>query len=118
MSDYVWSRNIHEKVQMLQGVPVVHRLHLVHPLQLGRRTLKRKVIMIPFWFHRYPRNRGGRIHFMQISCSSGNAFVSGPEICGLNLGLVKLDRVLPTSRHRCDISLKGAGLSAGAMTWR
>ena len=32
------------------------------------------------------------------------------EVWGSNLGPVKLDTVLPTARHRCDISLKEAVL--------
>ena len=32
------------------------------------------------------------------------------EVWGSNLGPVKLDTVLPTARHRCDISSKGAVL--------
>ena len=32
------------------------------------------------------------------------------EVRGSNLGPVKLDTVLPTARHRCDISSKGAVL--------
>ena len=32
------------------------------------------------------------------------------EVRGSNLGPVKSDTVLPTARHRCDISLKGAVL--------
>ena len=41
--------------------------------------------------------------------SSGNAFVSGEGGLGyLDLGPVKLDTVLPTARHGCDISSKGA----------
>ena len=36
----------------------------------------------------------------------------------LNLGPVKSDTVLPTARHRCDVSSKGAVLPAGAMTRR
>ena len=32
------------------------------------------------------------------------------EVRGLNLGPVKSDTVLPTARHRCNISLKGAVL--------
>ena len=39
------------------------------------------------------------------------------EVWGYNLGPVKLDTVLPTVRHRCDISSKRAVL-AGAMTRR
>ena len=42
--------------------------------------------------------------------SSGNAFVSGPGGRGSNLGPVKSDTVLPTARHRCNISSKGAVL--------
>ena len=33
------------------------------------------------------------------------------EVCGSNLGPVKSDTVLPTARHRCDISSKEAVLS-------
>ena len=36
---------------------------------------------------------------------------------GLNLGLGKSDKVLPTARHPCDISLKGA-VCPGAMMQR
>ena len=32
------------------------------------------------------------------------------EVCGSNLGPVKSDTVLPTARHRCDISSKEAVL--------
>ena len=32
------------------------------------------------------------------------------EVRGSNLGLVKSNTVLPTARHRCDISLKEAVL--------
>ena len=32
------------------------------------------------------------------------------EVSGSNLGPVKLDTVLPTARHRCEISSKGAVL--------
>ena len=32
------------------------------------------------------------------------------EVWGSNLGPVKSDTVLPTARHRCDISSKGAVL--------
>ena len=32
------------------------------------------------------------------------------EVCGSNLGPVKLYTVLPTARHRCDISSKEAAL--------
>ena len=39
------------------------------------------------------------------------------EVAGSNLGPVKSDTVLPTARHRCDISSKGAVLP-GAMTRR
>ena len=35
-----------------------------------------------------------------------------------NLGPVKSDKVLPTARHRCNISSKGSVLPAGAMTQR
>ena len=40
------------------------------------------------------------------------------EVRGSNLGSVKLDSVLPTARHRCDISSKEAVLPAGTMTRR
>ena len=43
--------------------------------------------------------------FFSASWSSGNAFVSGAG--GLRF---KSDAVLPTARHRCDISSKGAML--------
>ena len=33
-----------------------------------------------------------------------------PEVRGSNLGPVKSDTVLPTARHRCDISSKDAVL--------
>ena len=35
-----------------------------------------------------------------------------------NLKAVKWKSVLPTARHRCNVSWKGAVLSAGARTWR
>ena len=44
------------------------------------------------------------------SWSSGNAFVSGAGVWGSNLGPVKSNTVMPTARHRCGISLKGAVL--------
>ena len=44
--------------------------------------------------------------FIFSSWSSGNAFVSGAG--GLRF---KSDAVLPTARHRCNISSKGAVLS-------
>ena len=34
------------------------------------------------------------------------------EVRSINLGPVKLDRVLTTARHRCDVSSKGAVLPA------
>ena len=34
----------------------------------------------------------------------------GQEVRGLNLGSVKLDNVLPTARHCCNISSEGAVL--------
>ena len=40
-----------------------------------------------------------------VTCSSLER-----EICGSNLGPVKLDTVLPTARHRRDVSLKGVVL--------
>ena len=47
---------------------------------------------------------------LTASWSSGNAFVSGAGGRRFILGLVKPDTVLPTARHRCDISSKGAVL--------
>ena len=44
------------------------------------------------------------------SWSSGNAFVSGAGGLRFNLGPVKSNTVLPTARHRCDISSKEAVL--------
>ena len=38
------------------------------------------------------------------------------EVWDSNLGPVKSDTMLPTARHRCEISSKGAMLSTGAMT--
>ena len=35
----------------------------------------------------------------------------------IQIGPVKLDTVLSTARHRCNISSKGAVLPGGAMTW-
>ena len=40
------------------------------------------------------------------------------EVGGSNLGPVKSDTVLPTARHRCNISWNGAVLPTGAMTQR
>ena len=40
------------------------------------------------------------------------------EVLGLNLRPVKLNTLLPTVRHLCDIFSKGAVLPAGAMTER
>ena len=40
------------------------------------------------------------------------------EVQGANLGPVKSDPVLPTTRHRCNTSLKGGALPIGAMTRR
>ena len=40
------------------------------------------------------------------------------EVSSSNLGPVMLDTVLPTARHRCDITSKEAVLPAAAMTWR
>ena len=37
---------------------------------------------------------------------------------GSNLGLLKSNTVLPTARHRCNISLKEAVLPTGAITRR
>ena len=42
--------------------------------------------------------------FEPISWSSGNAGARG--LRGSNLGPVKSDTVLPTARHRCNISSK------------
>ena len=47
----------------------------------------------------------------------GNAFVSGVGDLKFKFRAGKIDTVLPTVRHRCDISSKGAVLT-GAMTRR
>ena len=39
------------------------------------------------------------------------------EVRGSNLGLVKLNTVLPTTRHCCDIFSKVVVLPIGVMTW-
>ena len=38
---------------------------------------------------------------------SGNGFVFGAGDMRSNIGPVKTDTMLPTARHRCDISSKG-----------
>ena len=44
----------------------------------------------------------------QTSWSSGNAFVPGAGNMRFKSRLVKSDTMLPTARHRCDISSKDA----------
>ena len=53
-----------------------------------------------------------------VSLVSGNAFVSGPGSLRFRSWRVKLDAVLPTARHCCDVCLKGAVLLAGVMSRR
>ena len=50
------------------------------------------------------------IQFEQRVWSSGNAFVSGAGGLRFNFRAGKSDTVLPTARHRCNISSKGAVL--------
>ena len=50
------------------------------------------------------------IPFYIIVCRAVTGSSLKREVWGSNLGLVKSDTVLPTARHRCDISSKGAVL--------
>ena len=49
-----------------------------------------------------------KYHITPASWSSGNEFVFEAGVRGLNLGLVKSDKLLPTARHHCNSSLKEA----------
>ena len=51
-----------------------------------------------------------KLQYRPASWSNGNVFVSGAGVWGSNLGPVKADTVLPTARHRCNITSKEAVL--------
>ena len=51
-----------------------------------------------------------------VTDSSVEREVWGSEFFVSNLGPVKLDTMLPTTRHRCDLSSKKAVLPMGALT--
>ena len=58
-------------------------------------------------------------HFMNLTGQVGRAparLSLEREVCDSNLGSIKLKTVLPTARHRCNISSKRSLLAAGAMT--
>ena len=62
----------------------------------------------PFWLSQLDRLDGRAVTRSTL----------GWKVKGSNLGPVKPNTVLPTARHRCDISSKGAVLPAGAITRR
>ena len=59
--------------------------------------------------------RAGRT-LKPASWSSGNAFVSETGGLTFKSRAVKLNKELPTDRHRCDVSSKRAVLSASVIT--
>ena len=72
---------------------------------------------VHFWSHlkrtkllKFESFKSIKIKSKPCSCLSGNAFALERQVRGSNLGPVKSDIVLPTARHRSDISSKGAVL--------
>ena len=101
-SNFVWSQNKRLKAFSLSQIKgcfdmkVKKILHTLFPLRL------RTSSEFPILWYRICAYRLVGQAVMRTSLER--------EIWGSNLGPVKSDKVLPTARHRCDISLKGAVL--------
>ena len=76
------------------------------------RPQKHKKVLFCILFR--PMGEGSSPHWLRYlfyaSWSSSNAFVSGTGGLRFKSRAVKLNTVVPTARHRCDISRKGAVL--------